>query len=207
MTVHDAADELEKNLPLFLTQQWQGALEVIVVDDASTDETADVLKRMRAQYHNLYSTFVPKSVPDPCRHRLTLNVGVKAAHYEWIVVADIARPPRTDMAFERLAEVIALGGIEAVTVYGSNKEGKAPRYHTWTELTEAAPLLRKAERRPGRRHRGRWFRSWRGMYDAVAVPKELITDTLRYFDHDIHGWKLAGLRLCVFSKCLFHHSS
>ena len=62
MTVHDQAELLEQNLPAFLTLTYEGQYEVIVVDDMSTDETPDVLKRIKAEYPRLYSTFLPSSV-------------------------------------------------------------------------------------------------------------------------------------------------
>ena len=86
MSVHDEAEALEKNLPLFLTQQSKRAVEVIVVDDDSTDETPDVLKRLKAEYPNLYTTFIPNSPPNPWRRRLALTVGAKAAKGDWMLL-------------------------------------------------------------------------------------------------------------------------
>ena len=94
MTVHDQAEALEQNLPAFLTVPYEGTYEVIVVDNMSADETPDVLKRMKAEYPNLYSTFLPESViVNPSRKRLALSIGAKAAHYDYIVLADIRRVP------------------------------------------------------------------------------------------------------------------
>ena len=92
IAVQDRAQELEQNLPLFLTQQGEVEFEVIVVNDSSTDDTTNVLKRMKAEYPHLYTTFLPSSkVPYPSRLRLALTIGAKAAHGEWIVLADITR--------------------------------------------------------------------------------------------------------------------
>ena len=97
MAVQDRAQELEQNLPIFLTQQGEVEYEVIVVNDSSTDDTTNVLKRMKAEYPHLYTTFLPFSkVPYPSRLRLALTIGAKAAHGDWIVLADITRPPLTD---------------------------------------------------------------------------------------------------------------
>ena len=49
LSVHDQAQELERNLPRLLSQQYPH-YEVIVVDESSTDGTADTLKRLKAQY-------------------------------------------------------------------------------------------------------------------------------------------------------------
>ena len=41
MTAYDQAYELKESLPVFLTQQYEPGYEVVVVDESSTDETAD----------------------------------------------------------------------------------------------------------------------------------------------------------------------
>ena len=61
MAVHDNAQELERNLPAFLTQDYAPGYEIIIVDESSTDETEDVLKRFKHQHNNLYTTFIPDS--------------------------------------------------------------------------------------------------------------------------------------------------
>ena len=63
IAVHDLAGMLEANLPAFLTVAREANAEVIVVDDMSTDDTPDVLKRMKVENSDvLYSTFLPRSV-------------------------------------------------------------------------------------------------------------------------------------------------
>ena len=91
--VHDKAEALEHNLPQFLTVAGASHAEVIVVDDSSTDTTPDVLKLLKEENPHLYTTFLPKSVPNNSRLRLALNIGVKAALADRVVFADIHRPP------------------------------------------------------------------------------------------------------------------
>ena len=199
MAVHDEAKELEKNLPLFLTQQCQRTVEVIVVDDASTDETPDVLKRMKMEYPNLYTTFIPKSPPNPWRRRLALTIGAKAAKGDWVVLADINRPPRSEASLEGLAVAAEENGGGVVMAYsGRKKNDLAIRYQIWNDTDEASILLRKAERHGGHGHRGRWLKMRRGIYDAVAVPRKYIHDALHYFDEPLRGSQLLEVRLKVF---------
>lgn len=85
IAAHDNAYELERNLPSVLSQDYEAGYEVVVVDESSTDETADVLKRLQNTYPNLYVTFIPESSHYLSRRKLALTVGVKAAKNEWVV--------------------------------------------------------------------------------------------------------------------------
>ena len=53
ISVHDNAMEIERNLPAFLEQKYSGDFEVVVIDESSTDETSDVLKRLQNKQDNL----------------------------------------------------------------------------------------------------------------------------------------------------------
>ncbi len=97
MAVHDNACELEEQLPLLLEQHYEGDWEIIVVDESSTDDTQDVLTRLKAQYPRLYTTFVPASSHCVSRRKLALTIGVKAAKGTWILVTDVdCRPVGAD---------------------------------------------------------------------------------------------------------------
>ncbi|MBQ2209725.1 MAG: glycosyltransferase [Prevotella sp.] len=189
MAVHDQADQLEKNLPLFLDVAGEAGAQVIVVDDMSVDDTPDVLKRMRAEHQNLYTTFLPQSVIiNPSRLRLALSVGVKAAKGRYVVFADINRPPVSGEWLTGLADG------EAAVVY-SNRKKDAVTHVVASELEDLRSLVMKTERKGGRGHRGRWMKQRRGVYDALAVKRERAFDAVNYFDQRVRGWKLAGLRL------------
>lgn len=202
MVVHNQGEMLEHNLPLFLSQPCQMTYEVIVVDDTSTDNTSDVLKQQKEEYPNLYTTFMPVSVTNPSRLRLAMTIGIKAAKGEWIVLADIQRPPTSPEWIDGLVD----NDAETIMVYSSRKHPEIVRYQTWEQLDEAIPLLRKAERRSARGHHGKWQKTRRGLYDAVSVRKDRVFDAIRYYDQIVRGRKLAGLRLHVIWKTLTHQS-
>ena len=87
VTAHDMGEELEKSLPLFLTQDYK-PYEVIVVNESSTDRTEEVLKRLQSEFKNLRTTFIPQSSHYISRKKLAMTLGVKAAHNDWIVFAE-----------------------------------------------------------------------------------------------------------------------
>lgn len=92
LTVHDNAKELEKNLPLFLSQDYPTEFEVIVVAEQGDSATEDVLKR-HSHHPHLYSTFIPSSSRYMSRKKLAITLGVKAAKYEWIILTEPSCSP------------------------------------------------------------------------------------------------------------------
>ena len=94
--VHNNAMEIERNLSAFLEQKYSGKFEVIVVDESSSDETEDVLKRLKSQYSNLYTTFIPDTSHYLSRRKLSITIGVKAAKYQWMILTSADCRPLSD---------------------------------------------------------------------------------------------------------------
>ncbi len=81
------AYNLKKNLPAFLEQNYPD-FRVILVNDASTDNSADVLGELKSQYSNLYITTIPYD--EKFRHgkKTALNIGIKAAKTDILLFSD-----------------------------------------------------------------------------------------------------------------------
>ena len=58
ITAKNEAENLRNNLPFILKQDYPN-FQVVVVDNASSDSTDDVLSRFRYNHPNLYVTFIP----------------------------------------------------------------------------------------------------------------------------------------------------
>lgn len=140
---HDNAYELEHNLPALLGQQYPD-FEVIVVDESSTDETDDVLKKFKAQYPNLYTTFIPQSSHYLSRRKLALTVGVKAAKNEWVVFVDANEKPVDDQWLSNMASCI--GEDKDIVMGYANYSEEAGSYYRYVQLIEAYRNMRKARR-------------------------------------------------------------
>ena len=61
---------------------------MIVVDDSSEDGSDLLLERWSRQYGNLYHTFVPRGARVLSNKKLALTIGIKAAHYDYLLLTD-----------------------------------------------------------------------------------------------------------------------
>ncbi len=61
---------------------------MIVVNDASTDDTEEVLKLLEQKYPHLYHTFTPNSSRYVSRKKLSLSLGIRASKYDWLVFTE-----------------------------------------------------------------------------------------------------------------------
>ena len=86
---------LRKNLPQVLNQEYPD-FEVIVVNDASTDGTEDLLYDMQRQYPHLRSTFIRENDHVRTGKKLALTLGIKSAKHDWVLLTDADCSPSTD---------------------------------------------------------------------------------------------------------------
>lgn len=182
IAVCDQAMEISKNLPSLLTQRYDGDYEVIVVDESSVDDTADILKQLKNEYTNLYSTFLPKYHFQRNRQRLALTLGVKASKKEWIIFYDIHTPAPSDTWLSELSDftvyptVLLLGYI--------NKKKGDVRLQKYEQADQAYRLIKKTEHwRNGIGH-FRWMRHLlsKTKYKFIVVPTASGHETLRMFE-------------------------
>lgn len=113
------AENLEKNLPAFLDQDYPN-YKVIVVNDASEDNSLTVLAQLKLKYKNLYVTNIP--FDEKFRHgkKMALTVGIKAAETDILLFSDADCKPNNKNWVKSMAKnfddktkiVIGFGGYE-----------------------------------------------------------------------------------------------
>lgn len=123
------ADNLRKNLPLILEQDYHDEhgkpmFEVIVVNDASADATAQVLQEMELRYDNLWDIII---AADALRNlkgkKFALNKGVGLAQYERLALIDADCTPASEHWLEQMVSTLTDGKEIAAGYGGYNKTG------------------------------------------------------------------------------------
>ncbi|MBR5656663.1 MAG: glycosyltransferase [Prevotella sp.] len=141
ITAHNNAQELERHLPQFLSQNYEPGYEVIVVAEKGDGETEDVLKRHIADKH-LYYTFIPDSSKYMSRKKLAITLGVKAARNEWIVLTDACCAPFSDKWLKTIAN--HCDDDKNLLIGYSNYDNEAKPYYRFERLQTMCYLLPKA---------------------------------------------------------------
>lgn len=105
---NDNAESLRRNIPLLFEQEYPD-FEVIVVDDASTDDTPEVLQGLTSRYPHLYSTKVPADACALSRRKLALTLGIKAAKNDCLLLLDAACRPASPLWLRNMMRHFAEG--------------------------------------------------------------------------------------------------
>ena len=149
ITAHDNLPELERNLPMFLKQQYPADYQVIVVCQSTDGETIDFLKRTAAENPHLYYTYIPESSRYMSRKKLQITLGVKAAKNEWIILTEPTCHPENDKWLNTMARQCQ-DDIHLVLGYVAlDEETKGVR--RFESIRKAFYMLRRAQRTYGYR--------------------------------------------------------
>ena len=83
-----AGHNLRTLLPQILQQDYPSAMEVIVVNDETDDDTENIVSELELYYPNLYMTFAPERSRSLSRRKLAITLGIKAARYDVVMLTD-----------------------------------------------------------------------------------------------------------------------
>ena len=117
------ADNLKKNLPSILSQRYTNEAglplyEVIVVNDASDDNTVQVLMELEQRYDHLWDISIAKNAErDLPGKKYALSKGLAIAQNNWVVLTDADCEPSGDNWLEAMVAPLA-AGKEIVGGYG-----------------------------------------------------------------------------------------
>lgn len=149
ITAHDNLAELERNLPMFLRQQYAADYQVIVVCQSTDGETQDFLKRTAAENPHLYYTYIPESSRYMSRKKLQITLGVKAAKHEWIILTEPNCRPSNDKWLQNMARQCQDPNHLVLGYVALDEETKSVR--RFDSIRKAYYVLRRAQQTYGYR--------------------------------------------------------
>lgn len=149
ITAHDNLSELERNLPMFLNQQYAADYQVIVVSQSTDVDTIDFLKRTAAQNPHLYYTYIPESSRYMSRKKLQITLGVKAAKHEWIILTEPNCRPSNDKWLQTMARQCQDPNHLVLGYVALDEETKSIR--RFDSIRKAYYVLRRAQQTYGYR--------------------------------------------------------
>lgn len=125
---HNQADALLRNLPLIFGQDYP-VFDVIVVDDNSCDETADVMAMMSQRHDHLHHIYIREGVRNISRRRLAMTLGVKAAQGDVVLMTMAQCAPASRRWIAEVAARFVAGAdfVLAPVAYG-RRVGFAARF-------------------------------------------------------------------------------
>lgn len=137
------AQALDAHLPLLLTQDYPAAYEVVVVGEQGDLNVETVVKQFSQNKH-LYATYIPPRSLFMSKKKLAVALGVKAAHYDWVLLLDSNCHPVSDIWLKSMASHM---DIDANLVIGySNYDEETKSYYRFDRLRNDCYLLRCAQR-------------------------------------------------------------
>ncbi len=112
---------LLNNLPAVLQQDYPVPFQVVVVNDASEDNSAELLAQLKGQYDNLYFTTIPYDEKFKHGKKLALTIGIKAAKYEHLLFTDADCEPAGKYWLKYMAQGFT-EGKDIVLGFGAYKK-------------------------------------------------------------------------------------
>lgn len=156
----DDATALEALLAKLFEQEWEGEMEVVVVNDGKNDDIKDVVTRIKHLQHrpDLFITFTPPGLRNISHRKLALTLGIKAAHNPVIITLGEQSRIYSTQWLGRMTE--PFGREETEVVIGSAlpaakfDRGPGARYRSFTHGHDATVWLAAAlGGKPFRAHR------------------------------------------------------
>ncbi len=112
------ASTLSVLLPMLLAQDYDGPMEVIVVNDGNDEGVNNVVGRLENEFRNLYMTYTPDRSRNLSRRKLAITLGVKAARFDMVLVMSGSSRVVSDQWLSLMMLPVASEGKEVVAGYG-----------------------------------------------------------------------------------------
>ena len=113
---------LDERLPLLMQQKYSTIFEVVIVYVGSDNDFYEELSNMRLRYPNLLVTKIQYNPRFPISVKMAINVGIKSAHNEHILITTTDATPASEQWLSMMGKAFMRGDI--VLGYTSIEQGK-----------------------------------------------------------------------------------
>jgi glycosyltransferase involved in cell wall biosynthesis len=131
----DEDENIARNLPGVLVQDYRSTHEVVVVNDNSLDDTRYILEDFQKTYRFLHIVDLQQEAKLIAGKKYPLSIGIKEAKYEVLLLTDADCVPASENWLFKMQDAFD-EGIEVVLGYGAYKKqkgflNKAIRFETF----------------------------------------------------------------------------
>ncbi|MBR4995659.1 MAG: glycosyltransferase [Alistipes sp.] len=102
---------IEDTLPMLMGQQYASTFEVVLVYIGANNDFYEELTRMRLAYPNLTVTKIEYNPRFPISVKMALNVGIKSAHNEHIIISTTDSQPSSEQWLAMMGKAFMRGNI------------------------------------------------------------------------------------------------
>ncbi len=114
----DEDENLAKNLPGLLVQQYPTTHEVIVVNDNSVDDSKYILQELKKTFKRLHIVELTQEAKMISGKKYPLSIGIKEAKHEVLLLTDADCVPASENWITKMQDAY-YNGIELVLGYGA----------------------------------------------------------------------------------------
>ncbi len=114
----DEADNLAKNLPGVLVQDYKTTHEIVLVNDNSTDEGRYVVEEFQKSFKNINCVHLTQEALMISGKKFPLSMGIKSAKYEIVLLTDADCVPASEFWMQKMQDAYD-ENTEIVLGYGA----------------------------------------------------------------------------------------
>lgn len=114
----DEDENLARNLPGVLVQQYSSSHELVVVNDNSLDDSKYILEELKKTFRSLHVVELTQEAKLISGKKYPLSIGIREAKYEVLLLTDADCVPASESWIQKMQEAYT-EGIEIVLGYGA----------------------------------------------------------------------------------------
>lgn len=114
----DEDENLARNLPGVLVQQYSSSHELVVVNDNSLDDSKYILEELKKTFRSLHVVELTQEAKLISGKKYPLSIGIREAKYEVLLLTDADCVPASENWIQKMQEAYT-EGIEIVLGYGA----------------------------------------------------------------------------------------